>query len=127
MHYLKQKEVIVRLILMTYVWVAGSLCYFMTGYYIARMPGDIFFNYYASGTADIVACLITGSIYNRLKGRKTFMLGFLVSTLGALLIVFIGYDHLNLLPIFVFLIKIGVQVVMVAAWIAPMGMFPTLF
>jgi hypothetical protein len=109
------------------MWSACSVCYFLTNYYIARMPGETFWNYYASAGAEVLATALSGLIYSNLGVRKSFMLTYSITICGALSIALQGDSVPELMPAFVLVTKVGIYSAYMFTWIAPIGMFPTLF
>jgi len=73
---------------MTYIWSACSLTYYMIGYYLVYLPGNIYNNTFASTAAELLAVTCGGIIYGTFFAKKTFTISFGVSLLGGLLIVF---------------------------------------
>ena len=112
---------------MSSIWTCTSVSYFLLGFYIRRLPGDVFYNYYTSAVADTIGILFYASLYKCLKDKWTFYISFLTTILGALLIMLVGFNNPQFMPIFVFLTKIGTQVAFVNSWVAPIAIFPTLF
>lgn len=90
MFYINQSQIMFDVCVMTYIWCACSLCYFLLSYSLISMPGDIYINSYASAVAEAIACVAGGILYNALKAKKTFVLSFAFSLLGSLLIILFG-------------------------------------
>lgn len=59
---MSQSRIQINLALLTYIWSASSLNYFMSQYYIAKLPGNKFNNFYASAFAEILACFVVGRV-----------------------------------------------------------------
>ena len=90
------------------------------------MPGGIYSNTYASSTSDVVAYISTGFVYKRL-GVRTLIIGFLIGLLGSMLIVFLGGEHITLMPVFVLLAKFGISMNFMLLYVTTVKLFPTLF
>jgi hypothetical protein len=90
MYYLKQRTVFFNLIVMSYMWAAVSFCYYMVGFQLKYLPGDIYNNGLASSLSELLAYATSGIVYKYLKTRISFALSFLVGLSGGLLILFLG-------------------------------------
>jgi hypothetical protein len=64
MFYLKQKEVLQNLMVMSYMWCACSFCFYMINYLMTSLPGSIFVNGMASSLSDVFAYALSGLVYN---------------------------------------------------------------
>ena len=44
MYFLRQREILVNLILMTIVWVSTTFCYYLLNFHVKYLPGDFSIN-----------------------------------------------------------------------------------
>lgn len=116
-----------NLVIMAYMWSACSVSYFMINYFIAALPGDTYDNFYASGCAEAFSPLFSSVIYASLSTRATFIVNFAITIFGALCVIILGTPYPELMPMFVIITKVGICGAYIFSWVAPMGMFPTLF
>lgn len=96
-------------------------------FYLKYLPGNVYNNSLASGGADCVASLVGGLVYIKLGLRKSFTLLFSISSIGGLIIIFLGDGATVWMPIFVVLTKIGITGGFVIVYVATVDVFPTLF
>jgi len=97
----------------------------MSCYYILQLPGNLFYNYYASGCADLIAIALNAKV--KLPQNRQMQASFAVGLIGALLVMLVGFNSTYLMPLFVLIMRIGLNSVQLNSWVAPMSMFPTLF
>ena len=69
---------------------SASFCYYLLGYYIVYLPGDIYNNALAAAASEIAGVLFGGVLYAFLRAEKTFLISFLISVSGAFLILLLG-------------------------------------
>ena len=83
--YLKQRKVMINLILMSFVWLTTSF-----GYYLIMMLTNTFDNVYASALvssiSEIVAYIISGLFYDKIGVKLSLILSFAISFIGGILI-----------------------------------------
>jgi hypothetical protein len=91
--YLRQRTVLINLIVMSYMWASVSFCYYMVSFQIKYLPGDIYTNGIASSISEILAYFCSGLVYRYLKIRLSFCVSFAVGLVGGLLILFLGSSH----------------------------------
>ena len=92
MSFLKDKKVLVNLLIMTYYWTTVSFCYYLIQFQLKYFPGDIYLNSAIFSGCTIVGSFISPFIYTCLGIRLSFFNLFLVQTVSGLLIVFWGLD-----------------------------------
>lgn len=127
MFYLKQRVIVVNLIVMAYMWAACSFGYYMIIFYLKYLPGNIYNNSLSSGGTDLIAVVFSGVLYGKLGLRKTVTGLFTLSTIGGLMIIFLGENSTTLVPIFVVITKFGISGGFVLCYCSTVDVFPTLF
>ena len=92
MFFLKQKEILYNLILMSIVWLTTSF-----GYYLLLSLVNTFDNVYETAVigsiAEVVAYAVSGLFYEKIGVKLSLVLAFAISTLGGILILAYGLDH----------------------------------
>lgn len=101
MYFLRQRTILINLVLMCFVWISVIFTYYLISYNVKYLPGNVFENSLAISISNVVASLATGTVYGPLKFKKTFLLSFTVSTVGGLLILFLGDKESDWMPLFV--------------------------
>ena len=59
---LKDRIYRVNLIIMILSWSASSFCFYIIGFYIKYIPGDIFVNMITTCIADVISSIVAGVI-----------------------------------------------------------------
>jgi OCT family organic cation transporter-like MFS transporter 4/5 len=104
--------------------------YYLIGFELKYFKGDIFTNGIASSASDIIAYVSGGLIYKYLGLRVSLPFFFLISTIGGLLINFIGNDpslEAWVFPLLVLIAKFGIAALFNIVYVANSVIFPTLF
>ena len=127
MYYLKQRSVITQLILLAYAWSSCSFCYYMIGFLLKYLPGDIYDNTYAAQLSEIIGFFLASIIYAKLDLKPSFFLGYSIAIIGGILIIFVGDNHTELMPIFVIMAKFGICISFQLVFIATILCFPADF
>ena len=117
----------INLAVFIYLWSACSFCYYLSGYYLIYLPGNIFNNTYSSSSSEMVAVITTGLIYGYLKSKKIFIISFSISLIGSLLILIIGNTNLSWMPLYVIISRFGISSAYLTLYVATVDIFPTLF
>ena len=82
-----QGRTAINLVLMVALWVLTLFDYGMINIYLKHLPGNRFLNFVASGLSEICAHVIVGIFYVKLTPRWTFFIGFAVSLIGAIALI----------------------------------------
>lgn len=109
------------------LWAMSSMLYYFMSYYVVYLPGNTFENNYASGGAEMAACLLGGVLLKVFGAKYSFLIGTSISLIGGMLILFIGEDNKEYLPAFVVLAKFGISAVYMLVYAVTIDLFPTLF
>jgi hypothetical protein len=62
MELLSNKTYMVNLFIMVLSWSSSSFCFYILGFYIKYIPGDIYFNIIITCVADAVSSITAGII-----------------------------------------------------------------
>lgn len=127
MFYLRQHVIKINLVVMCYMWASTSFCYYMISLYMKYLPGNIFINTIASGSAEFIAYGLGGILYTKLGIKKSYSLLYAISSLGGILIIILGTDSVTWMPVFVMISKFGIAGCFTICYISNSHVFPTLF
>ena len=124
---MEDRTILINLVIIVYMWVCCSFCYYLIGFQLKYLPGDIYSNTYATSLAEAIGLAQSGITY-RYTGLKTAMvLPYAVSLMGGICILMYGDQMLGLMPFFVLLLRLGISSVFNIVWLANGVLFPTLF
>ena len=127
-YYLKQKRIVINLMLMGIVWMGTAF-----GYYVILQLINTFGNVYLAGfvssITEMIAYMLAGLFYDKLGANKSIIMSFLISAFGAILILAWGLDHQSTVLFFILFLfaKFGVTCTYVIQYMANADLFPTLF
>ena len=92
MYYLKQRKILINLIIMSLVWLACSFGYYLI-LSLTNTFSKIYITAYTSSISEIVAYAVGGLLFQKCGVKKSLVLTFSISALGGLLILFWGLDN----------------------------------
>ena len=128
MFYLKQKEILINLILMSIVWLSTSF-----SYYLLLSLVNTFDNVYETAVtgsiAEIVAYTVSGLLYEKIGVKLSLVISFALSTMGGILILAYGLEHESDPGFYIcfLLTKFGVSCLWNIIFNANQYFFPVLF
>ena len=76
MYYLRQRTILVNLILITLVWITAVFNYYMINLQVKYFPGDFSVNMMVMTACDVPACLGAGYFVARYRAKVIFVFGF---------------------------------------------------
>ena len=117
----------VNLIMMNIAWGASSFTYYMVGFYIKYIPGDIFQNVIISALSESLACLISGFIALALGTKNTLILCFSIGGVFGLALAFIDPSYDYLILICLLLTKFGVSSSLSLCYLVTSEYFPIIY
>ena len=109
------------------MWAMASILYYFMSYYLVFLPGDVYNNTYASGSAELAATLFGGVLIKFLNAKWSFFISNLIALVGGLLILILGNAYLSWMPVFVIVSKFGVSSTYMLVYAVTIDLFPTLF
>ena len=112
---------------MCYLWTVVGFNYYVLVYFVKYMPGTIYVNSYVLSIAELIGILLSLYLYKCLNVKLSFVVGFGISLAGGLLLLMMGSSYVRLVPIFLFLTKIGISGCLNISYIGTTTLFPTLF
>ncbi|CDW88264.1 organic cation [Stylonychia lemnae] len=107
-------------------WCASSYSYYMIGFYLKYVPGDIYQNYIVSAIAEAIACQVAGPLAIKYGSSKTMTASFILGGTFGLLLSFI--DEKNSIHIISSLLiaKFGVSTAISLCYVLTTFYFPIL-
>ena len=128
MYYLRQSKIVANLILMSFVWLSTSFCYYLI-LMLTNTFDDVYVTGLTNGSAEVIAYFISGLVYERIGVKLSLFISFLISAIGGVLILAFGLDEQDSAMFFTFflLAKFGVTCCFNINYSANRYFFPTLF
>lgn len=127
-YFLKQKTILINLIVMIVIWTVSSFDYYFIGFLVVTFE-QVYLSALLSSIADLLAYGFSGSIYQLLGIKLSFIICFGLSSVGGLVILLWGLDHESSMffLVLVLISKMGISCVFNIVYIAHTTVFPTLF
>jgi len=119
------RKVIFNLVVMTFIWCAVGFGFFLVNFQLKYLPGSIYTNCLASGASGFCAILIGGFVYKKLGLKPALQMSFLISLIGAILI--LSLDTPTLMPVFTVLANFGMASGFTILFVSNVDLYPTLF
>jgi Na+/melibiose symporter-like transporter len=76
-----------NLIVMVLSWVASSFCFFIIGFYIKYIPGDIYSNMIAMNIADAASSVAAGLMAQYYGTKSTLTISFACAAIGGVCLI----------------------------------------
>ena len=130
LYYLKQKTICVNLSLMAVIWVTCSFNYYMMGYKVKYLAGDMNLNQMASLLAEALACISTGCLLRCFSAKGLLVSCFSLSAFAGIMIIIISAadsEYGSITAFFVLFAKMGIAGGFNIVYIEHPKLFPTLF
>lgn len=64
---------------MNLAWASAAFSYFLVGYYMKYIPGDIYVNNIYGGIIELIACVLIAGISHKFGSKSAIILSFLLS------------------------------------------------
>ena len=93
MFYLKQRDIQINLLVMTYMWGTVSFTYYLISFQLKYLPGDVYNNSMASSASELLAYILGGILYKKIGIRLAFCFSYLISVVGGAMILFWGTNN----------------------------------
>lgn len=121
---MKQRVFFINFLTLQLAWASSHYCYYLIGYYIKYIPGNIYEATVVSAIAEFVACLSSGFIINKLGPQLTNMVSFFVSGAFGLCMVFTPPHQTTLILVWLLLTKFGVSTAASICYVTTPYYFP---
>ena len=79
MHYLRDSNIVINLILITIVWSAFSFNYYLSSFQLKYLPGNINVNAFVMYIGELLAMVISGWSFNKLSIRYNLAIYYFIS------------------------------------------------
>lgn len=109
---------------MTVLWIAVTFNFYLMGFYLSNMEGDINQNSLFQGIGMIAAFVISGPIIEKLGFKHSFAFFFTLSLVPAVLYTLIPNKSSTLISALVFIGRLGICPCYSLTFIASNSLFP---
>ena len=99
----------INLLVMNLAWSTGSFTYYMIGFYLKYVPGDLYTNVIVSSLSELISSFVSGIVANYIGTKKTMFFSFMMGAFFGTTLIFINVSDTSLILICVLLTKFGVS------------------
>jgi MFS family permease len=113
---------------MTVIWLTTSFSFYLISFLLTHF-GQVYTTTIFSSISDLGAYTVAGNVFKCLGVKKTYLLGYSISSIGGIILLFFGLKHQNAwyFPVLVVFAKFGVALSFGVNYISNSYLFPTLF
>ena len=79
MYFLKQRTIVINLIVMSLIWLTWSFNYFLLNFQMKYLPGNINVNMFVSFAAELLSYVVSGIFISRFSFKTNFVLFFTIN------------------------------------------------
>ena len=128
MYFLRQRTILINLLILTVLWVSCSFNYYLVGFKVKYFPGNINLNQMASILAESLAYIISGCLLSHFNSRWILLVCFTLSAVAGFSILMCDESSSDGLFVFlVLLAKFGIASAFNVVYATHPTRFPTLF
>ena len=126
--WLKQKRILINLIVMTIVWLTCSFNFYLIQFLLTSFE-QVYLSTILSCLSDMFSYAIGGTLLNWVGVRKAQVLGQSIASVGGIIILIFGLSHQEawFFPVMVFFAKMGISLSFGLNYTSNSYLFPTLF
>eukprot|EP00347_Sterkiella_histriomuscorum_P008079 403346452 len=126
MNVLRRKKYQINYATLLLAWCASSYAYYMIGFYLKYIPGDIYLNFIVSAITEAIGCQVSGPLANFFGPSKTLTVSFVLAGAFGLQLNFIDEQNQLLIIICLLITKFGVSVAISLCYLITTAYFPIL-
>ena len=110
---------------MSITWASSTFTYYMVGFYIKYIPGDVFTMVIVSCMAEFFACLVSGILSSYVGTKKCLFSSFLIGGVFGIAIIFVSPENTLAIATCLLLTKFGVSSAFNLCFLVTAEYFPT--
>jgi MFS family permease len=109
---------------MNLAWSSAFFTYYMVGFYVKYIPGDIFTNVILSSLSEASACFLSGCVANLIGTKHTLILSFLIGGVFGLILSLTPPTYMGVILTCLILTKFGVSSALSLCFLVTSEYFP---
>jgi Na+/melibiose symporter-like transporter len=121
----RDKNYMLNLIIISLSWMASTVCFYIIGFYIKYIPGNVFSNIIVTSIADALSSIGAGVAGEYLGAKKTLFMSFSLAALAGMGLIFAG-DNSILIMVFVLITRYGINSAFTLNYIITADYFPSI-
>lgn len=99
----------INFVAMSLAWSTSSFAYFMIGFYVKYIPGDMFTNVIVSSISELISTFLSGIVATLIGTKITLIGSFILSCLAGLGLIMVDVNNTILITCAVLLTKFGIS------------------
>ena len=109
---------------MNFCWASVSFAYYLIGYYMKYLPGDIFTNVIYGGLSELVSSLLAVYIAEKYSSKFSLSIFYYQAGISAILILVVPVTHMYLLTSCILLTKSAMSSCFNLIYVVTSDIFP---
>lgn len=118
------KKYLINLIIIIAMWCASSICFFIIGFYLKYIPGNVFQNVIIVSVADQLSSVTAGILAQKLGAKNTIVFSFALAAISAPVIIFYK-DNITVM-ISILVTRYGINSAFTLCFIVTTDYFPSI-
>ena len=120
----KDKVYSLNLVIIVLSWCASTVCFYIIGFYIKYIPGDVFINIIIISIADALSSIGAGLVSSVVGAKKTLFLSFSLAAVAGLAL--IASTQQVYVMVFVLVTRYGINSAFTLCYIITADYFPSI-
>ena len=88
------------------IWCGYIFNFYIIAFYLKRFPGNLYYNSFTMGGADMAGYLISALIIKKLSSGRSMILALVAASAGSILYLVL-FTYADLVPLFIVLCRVG--------------------
>ena len=122
----KNKTYMLNLVIIVLSWCASTVCFYIIGFYIKYIPGDVFKNIIITSIADALSSIGAGLVSQQIGAQKTLCFSFTLASFAGMALIFLGENNPMWTMIFVLITRYGINSAFTLCYIITADYFPSI-
>lgn len=121
--YFPSRTMMINFWILALMWTTSDINFYTITFFMPYVPGDVFLNTTYSISSEIISNVASGVIFNRLGVKYSFIVGYILASIGSLLIATTTSEG-HRMGFFVLFAKLGIGYTFNVAYISTPRFFP---
>jgi len=114
-----------NLIIIVLSWCASTVCFYIIGFYIKYIPGNVFSNIIITSIADAISSVGAGVIAQNCGAKKTLFFSFSLAAIAGLGLILVGDEPIQIM-VYVLITRYGINSAFTLCYIITADYFPSI-
>lgn len=105
--------------------MASAVCFYILGFYIKYIPGDVFSNVIITSIADALSSIGAGIVADKYGAKKTLFFSFTLAAVAGMALICAGNNSIQIM-LFVLITRYGINSSFTLCYIITSDYFPSI-